>query len=241
MSDDDPKPPVPRDGAEPKPQHMRRARLSSPGTARPEGARRGPTTVELEIGNIGRRSTPGTRRPEPPPVERLSRPGARAPRRPDPPPVERLSRPGAPVPRLSSPGAESPVGPSSPGLGAAAATTARMPRVTSPGAALSVRRSTPGAKRPRPPGPDEAERERRRRIAAHAREFLVHMDNLARQLGVHDTSNEAVKRSLRQVIQDVRAIQEDAGDLSLVFADGHAFVNGVWTVSYTHLTLPTKA
>jgi HD-GYP domain-containing protein (c-di-GMP phosphodiesterase class II) len=54
------------------------------------------------------------------------------------------------------------------------------------------------------------------------------MDNLARQLGVHDTSNEAVRRSLRLVIHDVRAIQDDAGDLSLVFADGHAFVNGVW-------------
>jgi len=176
-------------------------RLSVPGAAKPK-APGGPTTVEIEIGNIGRRSTPGSPRPRPP-VERLSTPAS-------PPPVRR-STPASPPPvRRSTPGTSGP---------------RRMRAETT-----LTRRTSPGELAPERPevDRDDPAYQRRRRIANNARQFLVHMDNLARQLGVHDTTNEAVKRSLRLVIHDVRAIQEDAGDLSLVFADGHAFVNGVW-------------
>lgn len=75
---------------------------------------------------------------------------------------------------------------------------------------------------------EQADRERRQLVARKARDLLIHLDALARQLAIHDPSNEAVQSMLREVGQDVAELQRGGDDLALVFADGHAFVNGVW-------------
>ncbi len=75
---------------------------------------------------------------------------------------------------------------------------------------------------------DQAEREHRAFLARKARDLLIHLDALARQLTIHDQGNDAVQAVLREVGQDVAAMQEGGQDLAIVFADGHAFVNGVW-------------
>jgi HD-GYP domain-containing protein (c-di-GMP phosphodiesterase class II) len=80
-----------------------------------------------------------------------------------------------------------------------------------------------------PPAPaDDADRERRHRITKKARDFLVHIDTLGRLLTIHDPGNQAVQAALKDLVRDVQELQGGGEDLSLVFADGHAFVNGVW-------------
>lgn len=74
----------------------------------------------------------------------------------------------------------------------------------------------------------DRERDRRRQIATRAREFLLHMDALARQLRTHDAANATPQATLRELVKDIRDLQDEEGDLALVFAEGHAFVNGVW-------------
>jgi len=59
------------------------------------------------------------------------------------------------------------------------------------------------------------------------RDLLVHQDALARQLAFHSPANSAVQAAMGEVVKDVTALHE-TGDLSLVFASGHAFANGVW-------------
>ncbi len=82
-----------------------------------------------------------------------------------------------------------------------------------------------------PPGPagasPEADRARRREIARKARDFLIHLDTLGRLLSIHDAGNTAVREALQRLSADVSALQAD-GQVTLVFAEGHTFVNGVW-------------
>lgn len=73
-----------------------------------------------------------------------------------------------------------------------------------------------------------ADRERRQLVTRKARDLLIHLDALARQLAIHDAGNEAVQAMLREVAQDVNELQQGGEDLALVFEEGHAFVNGVW-------------
>ena len=73
----------------------------------------------------------------------------------------------------------------------------------------------------------QQDRRRRREIARKARDFLVHLDTLGRLLQIHDANNAAVKEALERLSQDVSALQAD-GEATLVFAEGHTFVNGVW-------------
>jgi HD-GYP domain-containing protein (c-di-GMP phosphodiesterase class II) len=80
-----------------------------------------------------------------------------------------------------------------------------------------------------PPGAlQEDERKRRQHLARKAKEFLVHIDTLGRLLMIHDARNSAVQAALRELVADVVALQQGGEDLKLVFAEGHAFVNGVW-------------
>lgn len=78
------------------------------------------------------------------------------------------------------------------------------------------------------PNAEALDRERRAQVSRKARDFLVHIDTLGRLLGIHDPGNSAVQSALRELVKDVRELQLGGDDLSLVFADGHAFVNGVW-------------
>lgn len=79
-----------------------------------------------------------------------------------------------------------------------------------------------------PPNAEERDRERRHQISRKAKDFLVHIDTLGRLLAIHDPGNSAVQSALRDLVQDVAELQAGGEDLSLVFAEGHAFVNGVW-------------
>ena len=78
------------------------------------------------------------------------------------------------------------------------------------------------------PNAEELDRERRQQVSRKAKDFLVHIDTLGRLLGIHDPGNAAVQAALRDLVGDVRELQAGGEDLSLVFAEGHAFVNGVW-------------
>ncbi len=73
-----------------------------------------------------------------------------------------------------------------------------------------------------------ADRRARARVVQLARELLLHLDAMGRQLAVHDATNAAVRQSLERLVHDVRALQAETGEIALAFADGHAFVNGVW-------------
>gem|GEM_PF-877813 len=91
-----------------------------------------------------------------------------------------------------------------------------------------LRSSSGSGDRPAALSGADAERERRNRIAATAREFLIHLDTLSRLLGIHDPGNAAVQNVLKELLGDMRRLHADGEELSLVFAEGHAFVNGVW-------------
>lgn len=78
---------------------------------------------------------------------------------------------------------------------------------------------------PRPPPDDRA---RRRNVVQHARDLIVHLDALGRTLKVHSATNTAVRSQLDKITADLTALQETERELAFVFAEGHAFVNGVW-------------
>ena len=97
-----------------------------------------------------------------------------------------------------------------------------------PGWDPSFRPATNPAGAVEPPNAEALDRERRARIGRKARDFLVHIDTLSRLLAIHDPGNAAVQSALRDLVKDVEELQAGGEDLSLVFAEGHAFVNGVW-------------
>ncbi len=70
--------------------------------------------------------------------------------------------------------------------------------------------------------------ERRREIGARAREFIVALGTYVRQLRVHAANNRAAQDTLGQLVTAIAALQEGENDLTIVFAEGHSFVNGVW-------------
>ncbi len=74
----------------------------------------------------------------------------------------------------------------------------------------------------------EQDRERRRRVIQHARDLIVHLDALGRTLKVHSIENSAVRVQLDKISADLGALQSTETELAFVFAEGHAFVNGVW-------------
>ncbi|MCO4770122.1 MAG: HD domain-containing protein [Deltaproteobacteria bacterium] len=77
-----------------------------------------------------------------------------------------------------------------------------------------------------------AEDRRRRREVAHlARSFLIKLDSLARLLIVHHAGNDAVRKVLAGIAQDLDQLHDQEGDVAIVMAEGHAFVNGVWVRS----------
>ncbi len=78
------------------------------------------------------------------------------------------------------------------------------------------------------PPSETADRERRQTVSRKARDLLVHIDTLGRLLSIHAPGNAAVQSALRDLVRDVGELQARGEDLSLVFAEGHAFVNGVW-------------
>lgn len=119
------------------------------------------------------------------------------------------------------------------------------PGVTVSGVQAPFRRTRqgtqPGARVPRRPREPElvlatgerwaADRKRRREVASLARSFLVQLDSLARLLVVHDASNDAVRAVLQSIAGELDRLHEQEGDVAIVFAEGHAFVNGVWVRS----------
>lgn len=92
----------------------------------------------------------------------------------------------------------------------------------------SFRPATHPAGTVEPPNAEAIDRERRARVTRKARDLLVHVDTLGRLLVIHEPGNAAVQSALRDLVADVRDLQAGGQDLSLVFAEGHAFVNGVW-------------
>lgn len=78
------------------------------------------------------------------------------------------------------------------------------------------------------PAVSEQDRERRRRVIQHARELIIHLDALGRTLKVHAVENAAVRSQLEKIAADLSALQATETELAFVFAEGHAFVNGVW-------------
>ncbi|MCB9781293.1 MAG: hypothetical protein H6742_22185 [Alphaproteobacteria bacterium] len=80
----------------------------------------------------------------------------------------------------------------------------------------------------------KAERARRRAVADHARELAVQLDALGRTLTFHEASNAAVRHVLARVEESLAGLRATGpGGLpeervALVFAEGHAFANGVW-------------
>lgn len=74
----------------------------------------------------------------------------------------------------------------------------------------------------------ELDRERRRRVVQHARDLIIHLDALGRTLKVHSVENSAVRTQIDKISADLTALQATENELAFVFAEGHAFVNGVW-------------
>jgi len=128
------------------------------------------------------------------------------------------------------------------------------PGVTSPGIRLPrgpARRTTrPGVRVRKDPtdtdvvlatGEKWAEDRRRRVLVAQlARSFLIKLDALARSLIVHDAKNDAVRNVLEGIAKDLDQLHEQEGDLAIVMAEGHAFVNGVWVRSSKRAFEATK-
>lgn len=74
----------------------------------------------------------------------------------------------------------------------------------------------------------DQDRTRRRHVVQHARDLLVHLDALGRTLKVHSSANAAVRKILDRIGEDLQALNRTEEQLAFVFAEGHAFVNGVW-------------
>lgn len=74
----------------------------------------------------------------------------------------------------------------------------------------------------------QKDRDRRREVTRLARTFLVHLDTLARLLVTHDPTNSAVRKVLQEIEANLGELRALEGDVAIVFAEGHAFVNGVW-------------
>ena len=125
-----------------------------------------------------------------------------------------------------------------PGRTVPSAPVPRRPVVRPSGLRAPVRRSTqPAARVPRPPADETGgatgdswhkDRMRRREVTRLAKAVLVHLDTLARLLVTHDPSNAAVQKVLSELDFELGALHDLEGDIAIVFAEGHAFVNGVW-------------
>ena len=74
----------------------------------------------------------------------------------------------------------------------------------------------------------QRDRTRRREVTRLAKAFLVHLDTLARLLVTHEPGNRAVRTVLGEIETTLGALRALEGDIAIVFAEGHAFVNGVW-------------
>ncbi|MFT5992996.1 MAG: HD-GYP domain-containing protein (c-di-GMP phosphodiesterase class II), partial [Bradymonadia bacterium] len=77
----------------------------------------------------------------------------------------------------------------------------------------------------------QRDRARRKATVQCARRFLVHMDSLSRQLKVHAENNSAVRESLNALMADFDLLVPQQGATTIVFVEGHCFVNGVWVRS----------
>ena len=180
---------------------------TQPGRRPPTGQTNPGASVELSF-DVGRRSSPGRAGPA-----STGRSAA-------------LTRPSP----LADPLAESQVGTQAggrldplPDLGHTSPDLGGLPGDSFPGegGGFSLGGAPPGALQ-------KDERERRQALSRKAREFLVHIDTLGRLLTIHDARNAAVQAALKDLVADVVALQQGGQDLKLVFAEGHAFVNGVW-------------
>ena len=180
-----------------------------PGRHRPTGLTNPGASVELSF-DVGRKSSPGRPRPQ-----QSGRSNA-------------LTRPSP----LADPLAESFAD-----LGTTATDLGGFPGGSLPGDPFPGG-SLPGEPFPGGDGPSlgasqpvalhEDERARRQALSRKAKAFLVHIDTLGRLLTIHDARNSAVQAALKELVADVVALQQGGQDLKLVFAEGHAFVNGVW-------------
>ena len=78
------------------------------------------------------------------------------------------------------------------------------------------------------PKVETEERKRRSRIVNHARDFLMHVGTLVRQLRVHAPTNNSVRHQIETTEEAIHSMRRDGESISMVFAEGHTFVNGVW-------------
>ena len=177
---------------------------TQPGRRPPTGQTNPGASVELSF-EVGRRSTPGRARPGPAGLSQTA------------------TQPhtlGRPRPSLTA---------TLPGLGDPLADLGGRLPGDSFGSGPTAGDSFSGGGLGTPPGSlQEDERKRRQELSRKAKEFLIHIDTLGRLLTIHDARNSAVQSALRDLVADVVALQQGGGDLKLVFAEGHAFVNGVW-------------
>ena len=76
--------------------------------------------------------------------------------------------------------------------------------------------------------------EKRNKISTQAREFILAFGTYVRQLRVHTTANRSAQNAQKALIKVIRELQNNGENaLTIVFAEGHSFVNGVW-VRTTH-------
>ena len=145
-----------------------------------------------------------------------------------------LTNPGLGSPYPTNPGSRGPTGATNPGASVELDIDFGRKRST-PAQASPSSLSRTGSMKPLPDPPGDLpgahlqeDRERRRAVTKRAREFLIHIDTLGRLLAIHEPGNSAVQTVLKNLVDDVLELQKDGDDLKLVFAEGHAFVNGVW-------------
>ncbi|MEL6180444.1 MAG: hypothetical protein AAFS10_15905, partial [Myxococcota bacterium] len=91
----------------------------------------------------------------------------------------------------------------------------------------NVRRPVSSELLPKPKENTE-ERKRRTRIVNHARDFILNVGTLVRLLRLHAPTNTSVRNQIAVTEDAIHALRHDGETISMVFAEGHTFVNGVW-------------
>ena len=88
------------------------------------------------------------------------------------------------------------------------------------------------------------EQQRLRRLATQARDFIISFGALLRQLRMHAADNRAVLNQLEATRHVIEVLRQEEDVITVVFAEGHTFVNGVWVratrLMWEHSTFITE-
>ena len=75
---------------------------------------------------------------------------------------------------------------------------------------------------------DDEEKQRRNKVSADARDLIIRLGSLLRQLRMHAADNASVRNQIEFTENAITTLRQDTPTISMVLAEGHAFVNGVW-------------